>query len=77
MAKFFGCFFFVLLVLSVVSKLPSSDAAGGRTCVEVQPFGSNECNINACVAWCDRTYNGQGHCQKDGNYNNCLCSYNC
>nr|DAD45375.1 TPA_asm: hypothetical protein HUJ06_003605 [Nelumbo nucifera] len=78
MAKFFGCFFFVLFVLSVASVLPSSDAADSPPpCVEVKPLGSDECNIRGCMTWCYRAYDGHGHCQKDGDFNYCVCIYNC
>nr|DAD45374.1 TPA_asm: hypothetical protein HUJ06_003604 [Nelumbo nucifera] len=78
MANFFGCFFFVLLVLSVASMFPSSDAAyGGPPCVAVQPLGSAECNIRACMTWCYRAHDGHGDCRKDGDFNYCLCVYNC
>nr|DAD45371.1 TPA_asm: hypothetical protein HUJ06_003601 [Nelumbo nucifera] len=69
MAKLFCCFFLVLLVFSVASMLPSSDAANGGTCVEVLPT-MQVCDPIGCSYWCVQNWNGRGICHDP---HNCVC----
>nr|DAD35267.1 TPA_asm: hypothetical protein HUJ06_005907 [Nelumbo nucifera] len=61
MAKIFCSFFFVLLVLSVASIVPSSDAA---VCQAVR--NGSGCDLASCRQWCSQKYNGNGLCNGSG-----------
>nr|DAD35273.1 TPA_asm: hypothetical protein HUJ06_005913 [Nelumbo nucifera] len=73
MAKLFCSFFFVLLLLSVASMVPSSDAALCRAV-----GNGNDCDLASCRQWCTQEYNGNGLCSGSGfNPLRCVCIYNC
>nr|DAD45372.1 TPA_asm: hypothetical protein HUJ06_003602 [Nelumbo nucifera] len=74
MAKFYGCFFMVLLVLSVASMLPSSDARGGP-CEIVSNLLFDKCNLAECTSWCTQNYGGKASCYDNGSYHACNCDY--
>nr|DAD45380.1 TPA_asm: hypothetical protein HUJ06_003610 [Nelumbo nucifera] len=73
MAKFYRCFFFVLLVLSVASMLPSSDAVG-RVCRRVPDLLPAKCNLAECTSWCTQTYGGKASCF-EGLFHVCFCEF--
>nr|DAD45377.1 TPA_asm: hypothetical protein HUJ06_003607 [Nelumbo nucifera] len=73
MAKFFGSFFVVLLVLSVASMLPGSDALDGG-CEKVMPT-SGDCNPQECMSWCSQNYRGHAKCYDKGSSHACVCVY--
>nr|DAD24838.1 TPA_asm: hypothetical protein HUJ06_026302 [Nelumbo nucifera] len=73
MAKLFCSFFFVLLLLSVASMVPSSDAA---LCRAVR--NGNDCDLASCRQWCTQEYNGTGLCSGSGfNPYRCVCVFIC
>nr|DAD45376.1 TPA_asm: hypothetical protein HUJ06_003606 [Nelumbo nucifera] len=77
MAMFFGCFFFcVLLVLSVASVLPSSDALDADNCRKVV-FTPGICNLPLCKSWCSRNFGGQATCfnNDESSTSACVCVY--
>nr|DAD45369.1 TPA_asm: hypothetical protein HUJ06_003599 [Nelumbo nucifera] len=72
MAKLSSCFFLVLLVFSVASMMPSSDAADGAndySCVRLHPT-TEVCNPRGCIYWCATQLGGRGMCQ---DAHNCAC----
>nr|DAD45367.1 TPA_asm: hypothetical protein HUJ06_003597 [Nelumbo nucifera] len=75
MAKLFCSFFFVLLIFSVASIVPGSDAV--KKCQVA--WNSYGCELGICNQWCSQQYkNGVGACSTSGfGSHTCLCVYDC
>nr|DAD45378.1 TPA_asm: hypothetical protein HUJ06_003608 [Nelumbo nucifera] len=74
MVKFYRCFFFILLVLSVASMLPSSEALGGP-CKRLPYLLLGKCNLAECTSWCTQKYGGKASCYDNVFYHACICDY--